>query len=186
MKRTWKAWTEADDALLRQHWQTDAPVKDIAREFPGRSPAAVQKHAIDIGLPARGNVRRPKYYPVWEGIKLELAKGRMLSADELARRLKVTPRAVLKNLTLRHGTAVRVAGYGPVVTRAPAPRLWRLGSGPDAPPPTRKSKREVNRDYNRRMRKDPEFCLRDEQTRRLRYAEKTGKLIRRDPAAAWF
>lgn len=185
MKKTWKAWTPEDDALLRKHWQTDAPVKDIAKDFPGRSAEAIQKHAIDIGLQARRNVRRPKFYPVWEGIKLELAKGRALSADDLATRLKVTPRAALKNLALRHGVEVRVAAYGPRITRAPAPRLWVLGSGPDAAPPKRRSKQEVNRDYRRRMRKDPEFCLREMQASRLRYAEKTGKLIRRDPAAAW-
>jgi hypothetical protein len=60
-----------------------------------------------------------------------------------------------------------------------------LGNGPDAAEPKRKTRREVNSDYRRRMRKDPEFGLREAQTRRLRYAEKTGKLIRRDPAAAW-
>ncbi len=63
--------------------------------------------------------------------------------------------------------------------------LLRFGAGPDAPAPKRKSRKEINRAYSRRMQKDPEYCARQNLRARLRYAEKRGKLIRPDAATQW-
>lgn len=184
--KTWKIWSPDEDALLRSLWGNGEPGKSIAAHFEGRSVASVLKHGYgDLHLGPR-NCRRPAYFPVWDGIQRELAGGAMLTANEIAARLKVTPHAVQKQLKLHHGTGVRVAGYLALSSKASCARRWKLGAGPDATPPERKSRREINRDHARRMRKDPEYAARQNSRARLRYTEKAGKLIRRDPAAAWF
>ncbi|MDW3682981.1 hypothetical protein RA280_14735 [Cupriavidus sp. CV2] len=179
----WNPWSPEEEALLRKHWGNGEPTKAIAILFPTRSAAAVLKHGYDMGLGPR-ECRRPSFSPVWEGIKHALAGSKKMTSSELAALLKVTPHAVQKQMKLRHGNEVRVGGFD---VRAHAPHVirWALGAGPDVPAPKRKSRKEVNRAFSRRMRKDPEYCARQNQRARLRYAERRGKLIRRDPAAAW-
>ncbi|WP_454752111.1 hypothetical protein [Cupriavidus necator] len=108
-----------------------------------------------------------------------------MTSRELAEALKVTPHAVQECMRDRHGTDVHVGGYARVAAHSTRVNRWKLGAGPDAPLPHRKTKNEVNREYSRRMRKDPEYCARQNQLARLRYAEKTGKLIRSDSAFQW-
>lgn len=180
---SWNPWSPEEEALLRKHWGNGEPTKTVAALFPTRSAAAVLKHGYGMGLGPR-ECGRPCFSPVWEGAKHALAGGKKMTSNELAALLKVTPHAVQKQMRLRHGTEVRIGGFD---VRAHAPHVirWALGTGPDAPAPKRKSRKEINRAFSRRMRKDPEYCARQNLRARLRYAEKTGKLIRRDPAAAW-
>lgn len=128
---------------------------------------------------------RESFSPVWEGVKRMLAGGKMMTAGQLAKALKVTPHAVQECMRDRHGTEVHVGGHTKVAVHSTQVSRWKLGPGPDVPPPPRKTKNEVNRDYSRRMRKDPEYCARQNLLARRRYAEKTGKLIRPDAAVKW-
>ncbi|WP_454731454.1 MULTISPECIES: hypothetical protein [Cupriavidus] len=176
-------WTPDEEERLRELWPNGQPTKVIAAHFPERSAAAVLKHGYDMGLGPR-HCARPSFSPVWEGIKRALAGGQKMTSKEMAAILGVTPHAVQKHMKMRHGTEVRIGGYQ-TSEHAPAVNRWTLGAGPDAPKPKRKSRKEVNRAYSRRKQKDPEYCARQNQRARLRYAEKRGQLIRRDPAAAW-
>jgi hypothetical protein len=181
--KPWKAWPPKEEALLKSLWGNGQSAKRIAARFPGRSAASVIKHGYDMGLGPR-DCGREGFSPVWVGAKLVLKGGKLLTAREIATALNVTPHAVQQCMRERHGTEVHIGGYANVAHASQVNR-WKLGPGPDAPLPARKTKKEVNRDYWRRMSKDPEFCARQNMLARRRYAEKTGKLIRRDPAAAW-
>jgi len=179
----WNPWSDEEEALLRKHWGNGEPTKMVAALFPGRSAAAVLKHGYDMGLGPR-ECRRACFSPVWEGIKHALADSKKMTANELAALLNVSAHAVTTQLRKRHGTEVRVGGYASV-HKSPAVNRWMLGAGPDATQPRRKTRQEINRAYSRRKWKDPEWAARQCQRARLLYAEKTGRLIRRDPAASW-
>ncbi|WP_042886335.1 hypothetical protein [Cupriavidus necator] len=183
--KNWMAWTPEEDALLRKHWGNKESTKRLATRFPGRSAAAVLKHGyVALGLGPR-NCGRESFSPVWEGVKGLLVGGKMMTSKELAKALKVTPHAVQECMRDRHGKEVHVGGYIKVAAHSPRVNRWKLGPGPDAPQPPRKTKKEVNREYSRRMSKDPEYCARQNLLARPRYAEKMGKLIRPDAAVQW-
>ncbi|NSX15005.1 SANT/Myb domain-containing protein [Cupriavidus taiwanensis] len=183
--KTWNVWTPEEDELLRRHWGDKVSTKRLAERFPTRTPAAILKHgyvALQLGPRHCG---RESFSPVWEGVKRLLAGGKMMTTGELATALQVTSHAVQNCMRERHGKEVHVGGYAKVAAHSTRVNRWALGGGPDAPMPQRKTKNEINREYSRRMRQDAEYCARQNQLARLRYAEKKGKLIRPDAAVAW-
>lgn len=183
--KTWNVWTPEEDARLSKHWADKVSTKRLAERFPGRTPAAILKHGyVALGLGPR-DCGRESFSPVWEGVKRMLAGGKMMTSKELAEALKITPHAVQECMRDRHGKDVHVSGYVKVAAHSTRVNRWKLGPGPDAPLPPQKTKNEVNREYSRRMRKDPEYCARQNLLARRRYAEKTGKLIRPDAAVQW-
>ncbi|MBF6987210.1 hypothetical protein [Cupriavidus sp. IK-TO18] len=183
--KSWKVWTPEEDALLREHWADKEPTKRLAARFPGRTAAAILKHGyVALGLGPR-ECGRESFSPVWEGVKQLLSGGKMMTSRELAEALKVTPHAVQECMRDRHGTEVHVGGYAKVAAHSTRVNRWKLGPGLDAPLPHRKTKNEVNREYSCRMRKDPDYCERQNKLARLRYAKKKGKLVRADATFQW-
>lgn len=182
--KAWNPWSPEEDALLSKHWKDRVPTKRLASRFPGRSTAAVIKHGYDLGLGPR-ECGREKFSPVWEGVKRLLADGKKMTSKELAKALNVTSHAVQERMKQLHGTEVHIGGYTKVAAHSTRVVQWKLGPGPDARMPRRKTKQEVNREYSRRMQKDPEYCARQNALARRRYAEKTGKLVRPAETAAW-
>lgn len=182
--KTWKSWTPEEDAVLRKHWKDQVPTKRLATRFPGRSPGAVIRHGYGLGL-GRRECGREQFSAVWEGVKCVLADGKARTSAEIAKMLKVTSHAVHECMRKRHGTEVHVGAYAKVSAHATRVRSWKLGPGPDVPLPPKRTKNEINREYSRQMRKDPEYCARQSVMARMRYAEQRGNLVRPSEAAAW-
>lgn len=184
--KSWTAWTPEEDAVLRQIWAATGSLKEGMHLLPGRSYRATIAHGQWLGLGRRVNFKKSRYSPTWDAIKTVLQDKRMRSAVELARETGASRRAVMQQLADHHGAEVRIAGYLKSTGVGYPTALWKLGKGKDAqrPPPTPKSV-IYKRQYKRLKEDRPDLLAARNAQMRLRYAEKAGKLIRRDPAAAW-
>jgi hypothetical protein len=71
VRRPYKFWTESELLWLKQAWESGKPVSEIAAEsVEGRSPDAILRKALDMGLGARQpkitsliQRKRPDYMP---------------------------------------------------------------------------------------------------------------------------
>jgi len=182
-KRTWVTWSPAEDAILGELWASDRPLKEGLHRLPRRTHRAAVAHGYELGLGER-TIKRD-YSPTWEAIKAVLANQR-LSAKALAVLTGASLRAVSQQLADHHGEDVHIANYSKANARGIPTALWVLGKGEDAARPPRTPLSEIYKRQYRRLKEDrPDLLGTKNAAMRLRYAEKTGKLIRRDPAAAW-
>ncbi|SCU73470.1 putative Bacteriophage protein [Cupriavidus necator] len=182
-KRTWITWSPAEDAILGELWASNRPLKEGLHRLPGRTHRAAVAHGYELGLGER-TIKRD-YSPTWEAIKAALGKQRM-SAKALAALTGASLRAVAQQLADHHGTDVRVAAYSKANARGIPTAIRTLGKGKDAARPPRTPLSVIYKRQYRRLKEDrPDLLAARNAAMRLRYAEKTGKLIRRDPAAAW-
>lgn len=184
--RKWQAWTPEEDAILRNAWHSTGSLKEIMHLLPDRTHRAAFFHGKWLGLGPRVNFQKDRYSPTWAAIKNVLADKRMRSATELAAATGASRRAVMQQLADHHGVDVHIAGYLKSDGVGCPMALWKLGKKTDAPRPARTPKSVIYKRQYRRLKDEfPEVLAARNARMRLRYAEKTGKLIRRDPAAAW-
>jgi hypothetical protein len=184
--KAWTAWTPEEDAVLRGMWAESCSLKELMHRLPGRSYRATIAHGQWLGLGRRVNFKKSRYSPTWEAINAVLADKRMRSAIELARETGASRRAVMQQLADHHGKDVRIAGYLKSDGVGCPMALWKLGNGKDVPrlAPTPKSV-IYKRQYKRLKTERPDLLAARNAQMRLRYAERTGKLIRPDPATIW-
>jgi hypothetical protein len=102
-------WSHGEDAAVRDGYDSGLSCSEIARELPGRTPAAVAARARKLGLATHGR----RWTATDEG-RLRVMAARH-AADELARRLGRTPDAVRQRaaklgLTLLEERRLRRAG----------------------------------------------------------------------------
>lgn len=180
-----RAWTDEELEILRFQWESGQPIKHWAHLLPNRSEKAIQYRGNAMKLPARGNGRTPGNSVTWALIQQVLANGEKLSCLELAAKVGVTRATIYREIRL-HRDQLHVAAYGPIPLDGIPPKLWVLGPGKDAkrpaatPKPVRNHRRWLDMKKN-----DPEAVAKHYAKNRHYWRERSGKLIRRDPAAAW-
>lgn len=185
IRKMQNAWTESELTILRDQWGNGAPIKDWMHQLPNRSHAAIQARAREIGLGSRGKVNRTGRSIAWKLICKLLADGKPRSTKEMADEIEISRRSIDHCMRLMHGNGIRVGAWGPQGLDGVRSRLWALGFEQDAPrPPTPSSAERSSRRW-REIKKDPERMAIRIARIRLRTAERKGRLIRRDPAAAW-
>jgi transposase len=176
-------WPDEQIALLKKVWDDPAPMKTQMDLFPGRTEGALKAMGAALGLPDRrllNSERADK--SSGERIKAAIKK-RPGTYDELAARLSVSQSTVRRFIT-KFRAEVHIKRYrrrrGDDGYR---PAVWAWGAGPDAPWPKAATPRDCSNRWYRKKSRDPEWVARIRLRQKLYYAKRTGKLVRRDPAA---
>lgn len=179
-------WTPEEDAILREAWAHTGSLKEVMHRLPNRTYAAAQRHGIDLELGQRTHYVKPRYSAAWDAVSALLAVQSPLSVSRIAAITGFSISTVHRQLCAHRGTEARVVDYLPDAPEAPHTPYWALGSGPDKEPPRKRTKQEKNRERWQRYKKaNPETLEFKAMRERLRHGVNSGKLIRRDPAAAW-
>lgn len=185
--KTWNAYTRAEDRILRRQWKTALPMKEWLHLLPGRSYRSVVSRAQYLKLGPRKAFVYPRYSPTWEAMQRVMATSPNLDSIRISELTGASRRAVMAALQVQHAAgAIHVSGYGPRPQSGYAPKLWSLGPGQDAPRPKPLTKSQKAKRAHRRLKLErPDVLAKKSARAKLLYAQRTGKLIRRDPAAAW-
>lgn len=185
--KAWSAYTPAEDAILRKHWNTTAPIKEWLHLLPNRTYRAIVNHAKYLGLGPRSEFVYPCYSPTWVAMQRVMATNPNLDSIQISEMTGASRRAVMNALQAQHAAgAIHVSGYGPRPHSGYAPKLWSLGTGKDAPRPKPLTANQRAKRAHRRLKLDrPDLLAKKSARAKLLYAQRNGKLIRRDPAAAW-
>lgn len=176
-----RAWLEEDDVLLTLLWADPAPLKTHLHRFPGRSYDSLIQRGKTLELPDRRGMRLARSEAtVGARIReqMELLPGTTL---ELSARAIASKRTV-QNFIERHRAEVHIVDYRPRGISGPPPAVFAWGVGEDLPRPGPQDQTVASRKYYRKRRRDPYLRELDAARQRIRYAERTGKLAKRDVA----
>lgn len=177
-----QAFLPEHDALLSEIWEDPAPLKTHLHRFPGRSVDTLIHRAKAIGLPDRRAIRLARAEATTGARireQMELLPGTTL---ELAARAIVSKRTA-QNFIERHRADVHIIDYRPRGISGPPPAVFAWGPGEDKTRPQPQSPTVAARKYYRKRRRDPYLRELDATRQRIRYAERTGRLAKRDAAA---
>lgn len=177
-----RAWLDEDDVLLTLLWDDPAPLKTHLHRFPGRSYDSLIQRGKTLGLPDRRGMRLARSEAtVGARIReqMELEPG---TTAELAARAIASKRTV-QNFMERHRAEIRIVDYRPRGISGPPPAVFAWGAGDDVQRPAPQPATVAARKYYRKRRRDPYLRELDAARQRIRYAERTGRLAKRDPAA---
>lgn len=181
-----RAWSAEELAILAREWPNGKPIRMWMDLLPKRTERAINMRALELKLGPRGNTHMAGASVSWRLICKALADGAMLSPLEISRRTGVSRTQVYVELRMHRGTGVHIGGYGDRPEGGYWPALWKLGPGKDAKRPTAMTAAERAKKRWRRLKNErPDFIAARTARARLRYAERQGKLIRPDDAAAW-
>ncbi|CAG2132193.1 hypothetical protein [Cupriavidus numazuensis] len=178
------AWSNGEIRTLRREWKNDKPVKDWAHKIPNRTVLAIKARANELGLGPR-KVSLAGRSIAWSLMKQLLADGKPRSTLQMSREINVSRRSLDHCTRQMHGKSLRVGDWGPQGLDGVRPRLWALGKGKDKPRPPKQDRAERHHMLWLRLKKDPERLGLHYARCKNRNAERAGRLIRRDPAAAW-
>lgn len=187
MKRKIKnGWTQEELDILAANWKNGKAVRMWADLLPRRTERAITWMGHHIHGP-RGRPYESGNSMTWRSIQRVLADGSMKSALEIALMTGLDRNWISRELMNHYPAMVHIGGYGPRKEHGYGGRLWRLGTGKDAQRPRAMTAAEIEARRWRRLKKDrPDVIAARTARQKLQRAEKAGKLIRRDPAAAWF
>ncbi|MBW9132909.1 hypothetical protein JNC05_27925 [Paraburkholderia ginsengiterrae] len=179
-----RAWSPEEDALLTRLWADPAPLKIHVHRFSGRSyDSLIQRGKKELGLPDRRRDMRLARSEATVGARIrEQMEREPGTTAELAARSLASKRTV-QNFIERHRAEVRVIDYRPRGISGPPPAVFAWGAGEDMPRPAPQDATVAARKYYRKRRRDPYLRDIDATRQRIRYAERTGKLAKRDEAA---
>jgi hypothetical protein len=183
MKKTHERyWPPELVETLRGIWTDPAPLKTQLHLFPGRTIGGLKAQAQALELPDRRALGRERAEQS-SGTRIRAAmEAKPGTLEDLAARA-MTSTTTVRNFVKRHRAEVHVKRYAPRAADGFRAAIWAWGVGKDAPWPKTDDKRECANRYYRKMRRDPEWKARNAAKQRLNYAERTGKLVRRDAAA---
>lgn len=147
-----KKWTADEDNVLRKYWKTKRKLTSIVDMLPGRTPQSMCERARRLGLGHRDNVIRGG--GSWMLIEQCMKRNKKpMTALEIANKIGMTSGRVLELIRL-YRENVYVYDWTEPALGGPT-RIFALGRNKiDKPRPAKKSRREINREYMRRMRKD--------------------------------
>lgn len=179
-----KKWTEAEIATLRHMWSSNQPVRMWEDQLPGRNDRAIYCMAHRLGLPVRTQEQLARPVSLgWRIVQNLLMDGKPRTAAEIATETGLSRWSVMVQLRRNSETAVHVVDYRPGRQKE---QIWQIGPGKTAPRPAPKSHSKCVQEWRRRaLKSKPEIFDAINARRRIRNAEKRGKLIRRDIAASW-
>lgn len=181
-----KRWAPAEILTLRREWLNGMPIRQWEHLLPGRSHQSIVAKALDLDLGKRGCGPTAGNSMTWRTIQRLLSGGCMLSDKQLAEMSGLSRRYIAQEIRAHYPTCLHVGDYGPKTGTGPAPRLWALGPGKDADRPKAMTGAQRARKRWRHLKATrPEYLDKRNARNRIKYTEAAGRLIRRDPAAAW-
>lgn len=150
-------WAPAMDGLLRKVWKSQEPLKEKLHLFKGRTLAALNTRAYELGLGRRPNHKKGPRSIMWPIIKKQLKAG---PADcfEVAKTLRIHSTTARIHLVAHHEANElhivdwkRRTGLG-----APVP-VYALEAGVDVPKPLPMTSAEKDRRIRQRA-KEQRIC----------------------------
>lgn len=176
--------TQAEKAVILEHWNTQDPIRVWAHLLPNRSEDAIIGIARRMGLGKRNLSRKPSYVQSWDCMQILLKDGKPRSVSEIAEKTGFDCSSIRKQVKDRIGTEVYVAGWRFEENRNVA--LIMLGRQQNAPRPPAKTKAQVQKVYiNRTKMLRPEKYEEYNRRRRVAASAKAEKPVRADIAASW-
>lgn len=174
-------WTPDEDLRLASRWSDPRPVKMWIDEFPGRTDKSIESRGAYLKLPDRSEIAR-KYSGALTADRvideMKRAPGTVL---ELSVRLSRSTRTVQRVINSRR-PELYIKSYRARGDSGYAPAVWAYGNRKDATRPEREPKKAIaSRYYWKTKLHRPDQMAKILARHKLRYAEKVGKLIRRDP-----
>ena len=133
----------------------------------------------------REKISRAGRSVAWALMQKVLADGKPRSTLQLAQEINISRRSLDHCTRQMHGKGLRVGDWGPQGLDGVRPRLWTLGTAPDKERPMKETRKARNHRRWLELKKDPERLGVHYAKMKVRNAEREGRLIRRDPAAAW-
>jgi hypothetical protein len=181
-----KQWNETELSVIAREWKGGKHIRMWMEELPGRSENAI--HQKGVGLYGkRGRTYEAGNSMTWRTIQRLLADKNMTAA-QLADASGLERSHIFRELKAHHPEHLHIGGWEKrehVPGGNPA-IIWTLGTGKDARRPRPKSRRIIAKAHWEKMTKERTDALdKRNAKRRIRNAEKSGKLARRDIAASW-
>lgn len=181
----WTKWTEEEKADLIKVWARPEGLKRYVHLFNGRSIDSLKHKARSMGMPPRSTGPANRGGPN-EVLILKLLELRPMDITEVAVKLGIWERPARFRLNALHAAGkIHIARYERFSDHGPAARMWALGPGVDAsrPKPIPHTQRQRAR-VARMRREDPFAYERLLERKRLMESIRSGRLVKRDPAAA--
>lgn len=178
-----KKWTDAEIATLRFLWSGDQPVRMWVDQLPDRNESAIFNKALRLGLPHRSDHLARPVALGWRLVQQVLLDGIPRTAEEISAVTRLSRWAVTTQLKRHSEIDVHVVSHKPGRHKA---KVWKIGPGKNAKRPAPKPHNLCVQEWRRRaLKTKPELFEAINARRRVRHAEKKGKLVRRDVAASW-
>jgi hypothetical protein len=183
--RRWVDWTDEEKAVLIDVWSRPEGLKRNLHLFSGRSIDSLKHKARSMGLPPRSTGPANRGGPN-EVLILKLLELRPMDITEVAVKLGIWERPARFRLKALHAAGkVHIDRYERFSPHGPAARMWALGPGVDAPRPKPIPQAQRQRELLHRMRREDPFAYERLLARkRLMELIRSGRLVKRDPAAA--
>ncbi|VVE31366.1 bacteriophage protein [Pandoraea eparura] len=180
------AWTTEERETLCQHWGDAGPVKRVLCPLlPKRSADAIVRYARFLGLPKRPAYPKERFAPAWEAIRTYMEAHPNKSAEQISNALAMSMSTVAKHLRAKHRVdEIHVSDWGRVGIVGPYAPHYTYGHGRNRMKPRPITAAQACARYRDTVRKDPERLAIRNAKDRLRYAERTGNLVKRDPLVA--
>lgn len=180
-KKTWADWTLEEDILLTQVWAGSEPIKANVDLFPRHTYPAIIQHGHDLKLPQRRAGRSIKYN---ESLTMALLRRALeqkpMTCKQLAKVSGVSYRRAFEFIKVNRA-GVHVAAWNRISPHGIPAAVWSWGAGEDMPLPKKVPLCADISELTPRARMDRDEQVDRKKARaRKRYAEKNGKLIRRD------
>ncbi|SDR18736.1 hypothetical protein SAMN05443245_3413 [Paraburkholderia fungorum] len=179
---TRQPWTPEADALLREVWAAPEALKTVLDRFPGRTEKALMTRGHELELPDRR-------------IAMAAARAEQSTGARLKAAIALTPRTVdqmaavagtstttARRFVNRHRAEMHIKKFDVAPDDGYAAAMWIWGAGVDAKRRGAQSQPQISARYYRKLKRErPEVIDKIKAKNRIRYAEKVGKLVRRDP-----
>lgn len=180
------AWTEEEKEVLRQRWADVGSIKRaICPYLPNRSAGAIASYAKHLKLPKRPEYPKERYSPAWETIKRYLQRCPNQSAEQISETLGMSASTVMKHLRAKHrGGEIHISDWSRSAAVGPFGPHYTYGAGRNRMKPRPITPAQACARYRESIRKDPERQAIRNAKDRLRYAQRVGNLVKRDPLVA--
>lgn len=180
------AWTDEEEELLRQRWSDVGSIKRaICPYLPNRSAGAIASHAKQMKLPKRPAYPKERYAPAWESIRRHLQRCPNQSAEQIGEALGMSVSTVAKHLRAKHRSGeIHITDWSRTAVVGPFGAHYTYGTGRNRMKPRPITAAQACARYRESVRKDPERQALRNAKDRLRYAERAGNLVKRDPLVA--
>lgn len=180
------AWTDEEKAALSEHWGDVGSVKRVLCPLlPNRSADAIVRYGRFLGLPKRPTYPKERFAPAWEAIRRYLQANPGRSAEQIGAALKMSVSTISKHLRAKHRVdEIHISEWGRIGVVGPYAPHYTYGQGRNRMKPRPITHAQACSRYRETVRNDPERLAVRNAKDRLRYAERTGNLVKRDPLVA--